>query len=92
MTEFIHRLRNILLKLSSSYDKRVTIALSSPMKRWNSTIAEATMKKNGIKKSRFKYKNNSSIIFDAENYCCLKCRFRTAWMESFRGHIYINSI
>ena len=44
MTEFIRRLRNILLKLSSSYDKRVTIALSSPMKRWNSTIAEATTK------------------------------------------------
>ena len=45
MTEFIHRLRNILLNLSTNYDKRVTLAISSPMKRWNSTIAETTKKK-----------------------------------------------
>ena len=45
MTEFINHLRNFLLKLSSNYDKRMTIALSSLMKRWNATIAETTTKK-----------------------------------------------
>ena len=103
MTELIHRLRNILLKLSTNYEKRITIVLSSLMKQWNSTIAELptkksndippntpnrsedtkpkngieeTKKKNGIKKQTTKIKSNS--IFDAENYCCLKCRFRTS--------------
>ena len=102
MTEFIHRLRNILLKLSTNYDKRVTIVLSVHVKQWNSTVAEVptkksneippntpngsedtkqtngmeeTKKENGIKKQTTKIKSN--CIFDAENYCCLKCRFRS---------------
>ena len=45
MTEFIHCLRNILLKLSSNYDRRVTIAVSAPMKLWISNIAESRAKK-----------------------------------------------
>ena len=110
MTEFIHRLRSILLKLSSNYDKRSTMELSSLMKRWNSSISEATTKNsndippntpngseetkqkngieetkeiNGIKKSKYKSKS----IFDTENHCCLKCRFRSATWYTLKRHI-----